>query len=100
MQLVDQAGPLGDQVVAPLIEQRQDSGQVLTGDRVRVPGQRGDAGRRGGVDDVVLAAAAARELAHPRCRSRGDVQNHLAAGDQPLRQVPAQAASVLHRPAT
>ena len=98
VQLVDQPGPLGDHVVAPLIEQRQHRGEILGHDRVRVTMQRGDAGRRGRVDHVVLAPPAAGQLPHPRGRRRGHVIDNLPPGDQPLRQMPPQTPSVLHRP--
>jgi hypothetical protein len=54
MQLVDQPGALRDQVVATLIEQRQQRRHFLGLDELRVSGERSDTGRRGRVDDVVL----------------------------------------------
>jgi hypothetical protein len=99
MQLVDQPGALRDQVVATLIEQRQQRGHILGLDKLRVSGERGDTGRRGRVDHVVLPPAATGQFTHPRRRRRGHVLDPLPPGDQPLRQVAAQAAGVLHRPA-
>jgi len=57
MQLIDQSGPLGDHVVPALVEQRQDRGQILGIDGVGLTPQRDDAGRSGGVDDIVFASA-------------------------------------------
>lgn len=50
MELVDQPGPVRDQVGATLIEQGQRGAEVLTGDGSGIPGQRGHARRGGGVD--------------------------------------------------
>ncbi|HEX3306756.1 MAG TPA: hypothetical protein VHS32_10965 [Streptosporangiaceae bacterium] len=98
MQLVDQPGPVGGQVGAPLVEQRQHRGQVLDRDRGSVAGQRGHARRRGSVDHIVLATATARELPHPSGGGARHVIDLLTASGQPLREVAAQAAGVLHGP--
>ena len=47
VQLVDQPAPVGGQVGAPLVEQRQHHGQVLDHNGGGVAGQRGHARRRG-----------------------------------------------------
>src|SRR5664279_3365661 len=99
VQLVDQPGSLRGEVDSPLVQQRQDRcGVLLRDDRRRVAVQRGDAGRRRGVDHVVLPPPAAGELPHPGRRGRRHVLEALAADQQPLRQVPSQAAGVLYRP--
>ena len=100
VQLVDQPGPLRGQVGPTLVQQCQHRGQVLGSDRGGVTGQRGHARRRGSVDDIVLAAPATGELPHPGGGGGGgrNVLDLLAAGNQPLRPMAAQAAGVLHRP--
>jgi hypothetical protein len=97
MQLVDQPGALADHVAAALIQQPQNSRQVIGGNKVGIPAQGGDGGRGRGIDDIVLAPSAARELPHPCRRSCGHVLDDLAARDKPLSQMPAQPAGVLHR---
>jgi hypothetical protein len=98
VQLVDQPRAVGDEVRTLLVQQAQRAGKVLSGNRARVTSQRGNTGRGGRVDHIVLAAAAPRQLANPgRGRAR-HVVNLFRAGDEPLRQMPAQAAGVLHCP--
>ena len=98
MQLIDHPGPLRREVRAPLIEQGKHRGDVLGYDRVSFPLQCSDAGRRSRIDHIVLAPSTAGQLPHPRGRRRRYVLNHLAAGQQPLRQMAPQTSSVLHRP--
>jgi hypothetical protein len=75
-----------------------DEGQIKLGPDRADPADPGHACRRRGVNDVVLAATAAGQLPHPRGGGAGHVIDMFAASGQPLRQVPAQAAGVLHCP--
>jgi hypothetical protein len=51
------------------------------------------------VDHVVLATSTAREFSNPGSGGARHVLDAFSAGDQPLRQMPPQAARVLHCPA-
>jgi len=62
--------------------------------------QCGDAGRCGGVDDIVFAAATPGQFTNPRRRGRGHILANFTAGDEPVSQVPAQAAGIFRRPST
>ena len=73
-----------------LVEHAQHRRAALGGHRAGIPVQRGDAGGHGGVEGVGLAPSAG-QLAHPGGRGGRDIQNGLAAGEQPLREVVAQA---------
>jgi hypothetical protein len=57
--------------------------------------QRGDAGGRGGVDNVVLASTVGREF--PHSGGRGHIIHRLTTGDEPLGQVPSQTAASARR---
>ncbi len=81
VQLVHQPGALGDDVVAALVEQCEDSRQVLGHDHAAFAVQRGDAGRRGGIDDVVFTSTAAREFPHPGGRGGRNVVDHFTPCD-------------------
>jgi hypothetical protein len=98
VELVDRAGALRDQVPASLAEQGQHRAQVLRAGRVGLSGQQRDAGGRRGVDDVVLAPPTPRQFPHPSGRGRRNIMDGLPASEQPLREVAAQTAGVLHRP--
>lgn len=86
-------------VVAVLIQQRQQRRQVLRGYRPGLAAQRSRTHRGGRVDSIGLAAPAARQFPDPRCRGRGHIIYSLAAGDQSLGQVPVQATRILRTPA-
>lgn len=60
--------------------------------------QRGDTGRGGGIDAVVLAPAAAGEFPYARGRGGRNVQDDLTACQQPQRQVVSEPVGVLNRP--
>ena len=79
------------------VEQLQHCCEVLRADRVSV-GQQRDAGRSGGVDDVVLVPSTTGELTHPRARGGGDVVHGLSAGQQHCVEVTAEPAGGLHPP--
>jgi hypothetical protein len=95
---VDQPGPLGDHIVAALVEQGKNRGQVFGGNGVGLTTQSSDAGRCGRVDDIVFAAATPGELSDPCRRGAGHVLDDLTTGEEPLSQVPAEPAGVFHRP--
>jgi hypothetical protein len=62
--------------------------------------ERGDAGRGGSVNGVVLAPAAAEKLrTRARGRGRGHVDDVFAAGEQPRGEVAAETFGVLNCPA-
>jgi hypothetical protein len=98
VQLVDQSGSLGDRVVAVLVESRKDGGRSLGDDGVGITTQSGDPGRCGGVDDIVFASATPGKFSNPCRRGRRHGVDDLAAGGEPLSQMPPQPARVFHRP--
>jgi hypothetical protein len=86
------------QIHPGLIEKGQGVGVAFGLEWAAVALQRGHAGCGGSVNLVVLAATAARELPDPGGRGRRHVDDRFTTGQQPGRQVPAEAFSVLHRP--
>ena len=97
MELIDEPNPALCQVRPGLIEQRQRVSEVFGLEGTAVSLQRGRAGRSRCVDLIVLAATAARQLAHPCRRGRRNGDHVLTASQQP-RQMPSQAFGVLDRP--
>jgi hypothetical protein len=93
-------GPLHDHVGASLVEQGQHRGQVLGLHLVGIALQRGHAGCRCGIDDVVLAPSATRELSDSGGRGRRHVIDDFLTSDEPLGKVTPQPTRVLDRPAT
>jgi hypothetical protein len=98
VQLVDAAGALLGQVGPAFVEHPQHRRHALGDHRSGIAVQRGDAGRRGGIERVGLPPPASGQLPHPGGRGGRDIDHVLAPRDQPLREVPAQALGVLHRP--
>jgi hypothetical protein len=98
VQLVDQPGALRDQVGSALVQQRQRGADILPDDWSGIPAQSGDTGGRGRVDHVVLAAPAPGQFAYAGGRRARHVVHLFTACDQPLREVAAEPAGVLHRP--
>jgi hypothetical protein len=98
MQLVEQPGAMPTEGVSPLVQKREGVGVVLGGDRSALPADRCRAGRRGGIDRIILAAASAGKCADLRGGGRGNVDHGLATADQPLHQVMTKPLGVFDGP--
>jgi len=84
---------------AATVDQQTQHGQLLVIDHRPQPGHpgadQGDGVRVGGVG---LAALTGGEGAHPRGQLRRDVDDLLAVGQEPQRDVPAEAVAALDGP--
>src|SRR5258705_4279634 len=98
MQLIDGPGSAVGQIDSTLIEQCQGVGGGLREDLTGIALQGSDTGCCCGIDAVVLAATAAREFPHACGRGRWNIEDELAACQQPQRQVVSESVGVLDRP--
>jgi hypothetical protein len=98
VKLVDQPDSGCREVRSALLEKGKHFGFVLGHDRRNVALRCSHTCRRGSIEDVVLASATPRELAHSGGRSRADVEHSLAASDKPLGQMPAKPARIFDGP--
>jgi hypothetical protein len=99
VQLVDRSNSLPSEVGSAFLQQREHRCGVLRGHHAGVALQGGYARRRGRVDHVVLAAPASGQLPYTRLGGRGDIEHHLVARDEPLREMAAQPLGVFDRSA-